>query len=107
MTVLRLIALMLVLQPLSSSQERTSVDLQSIGSTPTNTWRRQARRSKPLPVADSDLRIRSARDAYADKVYGVGITVEEMAQQHSGLNLSDDTSQLLTGRKGIMRPFLG
>jgi hypothetical protein len=54
----------------------------SRGQGPTNAWQREARPSEPIPTTQPERLIRSARDAYAEKVYGAGMPIEELLEKH-------------------------
>jgi hypothetical protein len=106
MSLFRLALLLLLLQPLfpgARCQPLTAEDLQRIAKTPTNLWQQEARPSKPLPTAQSDRVVRAARDAYADKIFGVGIPIEQLLENHFSYNNPDP--KLPTGNFGIPPAF--
>ncbi|MBV8553818.1 MAG: hypothetical protein JOY54_21160 [Acidobacteriaceae bacterium] len=47
-----------------------------------NSWQEEAHRSKAAPNSQRALAIRAARDAYIDKVYGLGVPLEQLEEQH-------------------------
>jgi hypothetical protein len=103
---LGVVLLLLLLQPLFPSgrcQELTVQALQKIAEAPTNLWQQEARPSKPLPMAESDRLIRAARDAYADKVFGAPMPIEQLLEKH--LSYNNPAPMLPTGRNGIIPLF--
>jgi hypothetical protein len=99
MSLLRVVLLLVLLQPLFPSgrcQELSAQALQRIAETPTNLWQQEARPSKPVPPEESDRLIRSARDAYADKVFGAGMPIEQLLEKHWGTTTRAQGSRLET-----------
>ena len=87
----------------ASSHQLSRNELDSIATTPTNDWQKQPRPSKAIPSTQAGRQIRALRDAYVDKVSGLGRPIEEFGRQLSyGWS---DHSLLPSGNWGIKPAF--
>ncbi len=62
--------------------DRAHASLQRLIVSPTNAWQEEAREPKTGPTAQKDIAIRAARDAYMDKIFGLGIPIEQLEEKH-------------------------
>jgi len=79
-----------------SSSQRTIVS-------PTNAWQDEVREPKTVPTSQKELAIRAFRDAYMDKVFGLGLPIEQIQEKH--LSYRFPNSYLSLGRSDLPPAF--